>query len=279
MKSLYSILFILCFLSGEAICQRGDVVLLYSNVNDGVLFKQNGTSKRVFAGSSLPADGKLVLGKGEQVSILFKGKKKELIGPKNYQLDEVCEALASKKEKGFFGKFWSYLSNSVGKGSKQEDLEKYDKSLASVNAATKGWGKETGIYAPIYQTEILGNEKVNFHWRSKENFDDYTFLIQHESGDTIVMMELVNAAVTIDMSALNLDWEEVYQWTVLGHLSDDIVRMETIPFYYDPADIRSFKQKVKNLDQMKDLSSTEQRLFTIYSLIEEAYYHQAYTAF
>ncbi|MEM6724569.1 MAG: hypothetical protein AAF598_11055 [Bacteroidota bacterium] len=276
----YVICCCLFFFSVDVLCQDNAPLLIYTNASSGVQVKYDGITERFSTSDRLPLYGKLVLAKGEKANILYKEKKQKLEGPKTYQLDKLCAEMAKAEKKGFFGKFWAYLSNSVGNGSDSEELKKYDKVYSSSKAATKAYGEETGIFAPTYLTDIFGEEIVHFKWNSGTAYDWYHFTIYEEESDNFLADLQLNApSCVVDLSTLNFEDGYLYYWQVTGYSEKDTTKMEPIGFYFDPVEIQSFKEKILQSAQVQELNPEELELYTLYELEDEYFLHQAYQGY
>lgn len=255
------------------------LTILYTNAQEGIVYQRDNSDSKLFPGSSLPVDGILILEEGVFANILYKEKKKRLDGPAKFNVQEICASLDEEKKRGFLGRFWAYLSNSVSNSPDKENLEKYHKEyLTNATAATEAFGEGSIFESPLYLSEIFGNERVRFNWSSEEVFRSYRIELSHESGDLIASVLVKNPSFELDFSSMALVAGQVYNWRIIAY-GKETIKTDSIPFFYDPFDIKQYVKDVQSSKEFESLSEQEQDLYVIFALEDELYYHPAYARY
>ncbi len=199
-------LFVGCFLLSIGLQAQVDVPILLTKTHKKVKYapEQGARFSKVEATKSLDPGGVLKLRGKSKARLYCNGTFKELEGKGNYAVAELFEDELRYAPMGFSNVFNDRLMAAIG-GSKGSDTM----------AVSSGWGNKK--FDIISQTPIgktTAGQPLTFRWQSKEEFSEYAFTIEDESGKTLYSATVGKKQHTVNPSEQGLTAGMAYTWRV-----------------------------------------------------------------
>jgi hypothetical protein len=272
--------FLICTVAGLS-AQNDLFIVLDVNSSNGLTYSQEGgNERRVFAGTTVKAPGRLRLLQGVSAVIVFEDTRTTLKGPAMYDLEQLGADIRSQHSSTFLGRFWSFISNAIKDTDTPQQVEQsHRRYLTNARAGISGFGSSSyGIEAPRYLTGLLTHPEVTFRWDSVAHPNGYRFELRQEGApEPMLAATLSDEQFTTDLRQLRFEGSAPAYWQVHALQADSSwLQSAPFPMLYDEAALQSFDAQLEADGDFQSLSETIQPIYRLYELEEAGLFQAAY---
>ncbi len=269
--SLVSLLILLGVLS--CLSAQNQLTVLSTNTNSGFEFvDEQGGSFRIIAGLNLPAAGRLLIGEGRSLQLIYGGRKIEITGPRDVSVTTLKEAASAQKSSTFLGRFWDFLSSSVTNTGNAQDVENYHRRyMTNTRAGIKGYvADDDEIWVPEYFKGSMSSEVVALRWEEIEGVTSYHLTVTGPDND-LPVLEVQTKVNHFDLplAVLALREGETYRMEISAVAGETIVRTPELYFRYAPGVKEEFLKKLVDKRVVQTMTEIEKSLYFAQKLEEE----------
>jgi hypothetical protein len=259
------------------------VVLDVSSSNGLTYSQEGGNERRVFAGTTVKAPGRLRLLQGVSAVIVFEDTRTTLKGPAMYDLEQLGADIRSQNSSTFLSRFWSFISNAIKDTDTPQQVEQsHRRYLTNARAGVSGFGSPSySIEAPLYLTGLLTHPEVTFRWDSVAHPSGYRFELRKEgAAEPILAATLSDEQFTTDLRQLRFEGNAPAYWQVSA-LQTDSSWLQSAPFpiLYDEAALQNFDTQLEADGDFQSLSEPVQPIYRLYELEEAGLFQAAYCTY
>lgn len=259
------------------------VVLDVSSSNGLTYSQEGGNERRVFAGTTVKAPGRLRLLQGVSAVIVFEDTRTTLKGPAMYDLEQLGADIRSQNSSTFLSRFWSFISNAIKDTDTPQQVEQsHRRYLTNARAGVSGFGSPSySIEAPLYLTGLLTHPEVTFRWDSVAHPSGYRFELRKEgAAEPILAATLSDEQFTTDLRQLRFEGNAPAYWQVSA-LQTDSSWLQSAPFpiLYDEAALQNFDTQLEADGDFQSLSELVQPIYRLYELEEAGLLQAAYCTY
>jgi hypothetical protein len=259
------------------------VVLDVSSSNGLTYSQEGGNERRVFAGTTVKAPGRLRLLQGVSAVIVFEDTRTTLKGPAMYDLEQLGADIRSQNSSTFLSRFWSFISNAIKDTDTPQQVEQsHRRYLTNARAGVSGFGSPSySIEAPLYLTGLLTHPEVTFRWDSVAHPSGYRFELRKEgAAEPILAATLSDEQFTTDLRQLRFEGNAPAYWQVSA-LQTDSSWLQSAPFpiLYDEAALQNFNAQLEADGDFQSLSEPVQPVYRLYELEEAGLFQAAYCTY
>ena len=278
-KWLFLIL-LTCGVAGLTAQQDLFIVLDVSSGNGLTYSQEGGNERRVFAGTTVKAPGRLRLLQGVVATVVFEDTRTTLTGPAMYDLEQLGADIRSQNSSTFLSRFWSFISNAIKDTDTPQQVEQsHRRYLTNARAGVSGFGSPSyGIEAPGYLTGLLTHPEVTFRWDSVAHPSGYHFELRQEgAARPILAATLSDEQLTTDLRQLRFEGKTPAYWQVSALQADSSwLKTARIPVYFDQEALQIFDAQLEADDDFQSLSEAIQPIYRLYELEEAGLLQAAY---
>ncbi|WP_282784581.1 hypothetical protein [Phaeodactylibacter xiamenensis] len=278
-KWLFLIL-LTCCVAGLTAQQDLFIVLDVSSGNGLTYSQEGGNERRVFAGTTVKAPGRLRLLQGVSAVIVFEDTRTTLKGPAMYDLEQLGADIRSQNSSTFLSRFWSFISNAIKDTDTPQQVEQsHRRYLTNARAGVSGFGSSSyGIEAPHYLTGLLTQPEVTFRWDSVAHPNGYRFELRQEgAAEPILAATLSDEQFTTDLRQLRFEGNAPAYWQVSALQADSSwLQSAPFPILYDEAALQNFDTQLEADGDFQSLSEPVQPVYRLYELEEAGLLQAAY---
>jgi hypothetical protein len=252
--------------------------------SNGLTYSQEGgNERRVFAGTTVKAPGRLRLLQGVSAVIVFEDTRTTLKGPAMYDLEQLGADIRSQNSSTFLSRFWSFISNAIKDTDTPQQVEQsHRRYLTNARAGVSGFGSPSySIEAPLYLTGLLTHPEVTFRWDSVAHPSGYRFELRKEgAAEPILAATLSDEQFTTDLRQLRFEGNAPAYWQVSA-LQTDSSWLQSAPFpiLYDEAALQNFDTQLEADGDFQSLSELVQPIYRLYELEEAGLLQAAYCTY
>jgi hypothetical protein len=259
------------------------VVLDVSSSNGLTYSQEGGNERRVFAGTTVKAPGRLRLLQGVSAVIVVEDTRTTLKGPAMYDLEQLGADIRSQNSSTFLSRFWSFISNAIKDTDTPQQVEQsHRRYLTNARAGVSGFGSPSySIEAPLYLTGLLTHPEVTFRWDSVAHPSGYRFELRKEgAAEPILAATLSDEQFTTDLRQLRFEGNAPAYWQVSA-LQTDSSWLQSAPFpiLYDEAALQNFDTQLEADGDFQSLSELVQPIYRLYELEEAGLLQAAYCTY
>lgn len=281
MRNKWLFLILLTCFASVLSAQRDLFVILDVNSSNGLTYSQEGgNERRVFAGTTVKAPGRLRLLQDVSATIVFEDIRTTLKGPALYDLEQLGTDIRNQNSSTFLSRFWSFISNAIKDTDTPQQVEKsHRRYLTNARAGVSGFGSQAyGIEAPRYLTGLLTHPEVTFRWDSVAHPNGYRFeLWQEGAAEPVLAATLSGEQLTTDLRELRFEGNAPAYWQVSALQADSSwLQSARLPVRYDQETLQAFNDQLEADGDFQSLSEAVQPIYRLYELEEAGLFQAAY---
>lgn len=194
------------------LAQKGDAALVMRSSGEVNFDPGNGGEAfRVYSGNYILAGGRLSLGEGATVEMVYKERYKKLSEAGTYQVSEIFSG--AKESEGLMTRFFNFLSNGLDQSKSRESLEKaYLKNQGNAQGNTRGLST-AGLVGIRPFGGKLSAAFYTFTWPEYPDADHYEFsILDAETGSFLITAIVSGTVFRINPGQLELVDGQQYSW-------------------------------------------------------------------
>lgn len=284
MRNKWLFLIFLIYAVADISAQSDLFTVLEVNSSSGLTYSQEGgNERRVFAGTTVKAPGRLRLLQGVSAVIVFEDTRTTLNGPAMYDLEQLGADIRSQHSSTFLSRFWAFISNAIKDTDTPQQVEQsHRRYLTNARAGVSGFGSPSyGIKAPRYLTGLLTHPEVTFRWDSVAHPNGYYFELRQEgAAEPMLAATLSGEQLTTDLRQLRFEGSAPAYWQVSALQPDSSwLQSARLPLQYDQEALQAFDAQLEADGDFQSLSANIQSIYRLYELEEAGLYQAAYHAY